>query len=198
MKNLIKIIIVLFTINIFGQTIVDIEEMPFAFDGVENTYYKDINNYINVFEGTWIYTNGDTTFKLVLEKKEMMANEVVYFQDYLVGEYQYIVDEVELINTLSNTNLATIGIFGKRLLKNTARPICNDCPVTERRIKVLLVDRTRESLTCTVTLKRIDVGGQPALEAIIWGNGVGTYDVNNPPEFFNTTTPSRTFIFIKQ
>ena len=40
-------------------------------DGYRNgQYYKDTYNHLNVFEGTWVFQNGNTTFKLVLEKKE--------------------------------------------------------------------------------------------------------------------------------
>ncbi len=199
MKNLIKITILLFTINSFSQTIVDIEEMPMRVNAEANTYYKDINNYYDTFVGTWIYTDGTTSFKLVFQKGVMIASlgNPIYYIDDVVGEYQYIEGGVELINTLSNSDPREHSIRHSSLLKSTYRPHCNDCPTGERRMRIILSDNTRD-LSCTLVLKRIEIGGQITLEAIIVGNGVGTYDINNPPAYLETTTPTGTFIFIKQ
>ena len=138
MKNLIKIsILLLFTANNFAQTIVNIEEL--SLEVSPDTYYKDINNFFEVFVGTWIYTDGTTSFKLVLEKKAMVPNNVNNsFFDYLIGEYQYIKNGNELINTIGNTDANNLGILGNLLLKNTYRPYCSDCPEDERRIGLSL------------------------------------------------------------
>ena len=44
-------------------------------------YYKDDANELNKFEGTWLYTNGNTSFKLILQKRTMqlIKNLIVRF-----------------------------------------------------------------------------------------------------------------------
>jgi len=67
-------------------------------------YYKDINNDLNKFIGTWKYTNGTTTLTITLQKKVMLQNtldSLNFYEDILVGEYKYVENGVEKINTLS-------------------------------------------------------------------------------------------------
>ena len=70
-------------------------------------YYKDLNNHLNVFQGTWVYTNGNTSFTIVLQKKLMghisiPTFNISYYTDAIIGEYKYIENGVEKINTLQN------------------------------------------------------------------------------------------------
>ncbi len=176
--------------------IIDIEDYSYR-NAQEGAYYKDINNYFNVFEGTWLYTEGTTSFKIVLEKKEMRPNDIVYYKDYVSGEYQYIENGVERINTLDNTDVGKVAIAGHSLLKSIHRPFCTDCPTDEKRLRVGLSDRIA-GLTARLTIRAIEVGGQEALEINIWGNGVGAYDVDNPPEYMEMIIPTGTFVFLKQ
>jgi len=77
----------------------------YAEDGV---YYKDMDNDYNQLEGTWLYTDGNTSLLITLEKKVM--NHIVtetrnYYTDALVGEYKYIEDGIEKVNTLANLDI---------------------------------------------------------------------------------------------
>lgn len=190
----IAIITILMSNNISAQSpIIDIEDLPFR-DYVENAYYKDINNFMNPFAGTWLYTNGNTSFKIILEKKVMQDVGSIY-TDYIKGEYQYIENGVEKANTLSNANIFNVGIYGDNLVKNTSKPICNDCLPSQRRLRVVLHDRVNDR-SASVTLKFTSVNGVPALEAFIWGNGK-SYNVDeNPPN--PISIPLGTFTFIQQ
>jgi hypothetical protein len=72
-------------------------------------YYKDFNNDLNVFEGTWVFTNGNTSLTLILQKKIMGHVDIptfntCYYTDAVIGEYSYIENGVEKINTLFNLN----------------------------------------------------------------------------------------------
>ena len=63
----ILLITILFSSTSIAQSpVVDIENKPSFRETVTNTYYKDINNFMNPFVGTWIYINGNTSFKIVL------------------------------------------------------------------------------------------------------------------------------------
>jgi len=188
--------LLLSTLSNAQSPIIDIETLDFK-TSTDNAYYKDVNNFYDDFEGTWLYTNGTTSFKIVLAKEEMLYSGK-YYMDDIAGEYQYIENGTELINTLSNTDQYQKSIWGSRLIKKTVRPICDDCPSDERRLRIAFSDRTRNNLNARVTLKKIMVGSQQGLEAFIWGNGVGAIDPNNPPAHTTMTIPYGTFVFIKQ
>ena len=119
----------------------------------------------------------------------------------MIGEYQYIENGIEKINTIPNLSQPRLhSIVGSTLLDNSAssRPFCPNCPTNERRLKVTLKDRPR-ILSGLFTFKKILVSSQPALEGNLWGNGVpGGIDVDNPPQYTELTVPTGTFIFIKQ
>src|SRR5690606_22916851 len=108
MKQLIiTIAFTLILLNCKAQNpIVSLED----WDGTEqqNTYYKDVNNVLNDFEGTWLYTNGNTSLKIVLVKNTMFFNGD-YYEDIIIGGYQYIVDGTEEINTLVDANNLNLG-----------------------------------------------------------------------------------------
>ena len=42
------------------------------FGDIDGAYYKDTFNDYDHFEGSWQYTNGDSLFKVLLQKKEMV------------------------------------------------------------------------------------------------------------------------------
>lgn len=65
-----------------------------------NFYLQDVYGVLNPFEGTWLYTNSGTTLKITLKKITLSFNGL-YYEDLLIGEYQYIKDGEELFNTLS-------------------------------------------------------------------------------------------------
>ena len=103
MKTL-KLFILLYIVSlnfINAQTIVDLDSR----DGERtlNTYYKDTQNKLNQFEGTWVYDDGVSYIKFVLIKKYQFPVEN-YFEDLIVGEFQYKKNGQEIINTLNNLN----------------------------------------------------------------------------------------------
>ena len=167
-------------------------------ESVENAYYKDVNNFMDPFEGTWLYTNGNTSFKIVLIKTTIQYTGKFY-TDYLTGEYQYIENGVEIANTLSNTNDQNIGIYGNSLLKNIHKPPCSGCPASERRVEVIIRDFI-SGLGGTLTLKLVTntIDGQPAIEGFIYGNAPTTIVEGNPPTYTKMVIPTGDFTFIQQ
>ena len=105
-----KIIIILCIINFIAckaQIPTISLHRPSVSPGEQGYYYKDFNNYLNVFEGTWIYTNGNNSFTIVLQKKIMghittSDLSINYYTDAIIGEYKYIENGIEKINTLQN------------------------------------------------------------------------------------------------
>ncbi|BAO75848.1 hypothetical protein WPG_1618 [Winogradskyella sp. PG-2] len=72
-------------------------------------YEKDVNNEFDKFVGEWKYLSGNTeiNFKLKKEEHYRISNETNY-EDLLVGEYQYIKNGIEKINTLSDFDNSAI------------------------------------------------------------------------------------------
>ena len=168
MKNTLKIIVLsAMTITCKAQTpIIDIEDNQ-GYD-VNGAYYKDTKNQLNPFEGTYIYTNGSTTLKIVLQKKTMSTIATHrFYEDMIIGEYQYIENGVEKRNTLNNLNINYINkkehtVSGNLLITGTDLG-CSDCSPTEKRIKGSLMDNVSHSLG-NIMLRRITVNGKAAIE----------------------------------
>ena len=199
MKNLYILTFIIFTsLSCKAQTpIIDIENSPgFGETGIKNAYYKDINNFYDSFEGTWIGTRGNKTLKIVLKKEEKIPNDIPYFTDYMYGEYQYIEDGVVKINTLDNTDRFKTGIKGSSLLKSHHKPPCADCDPNKRRLEIGFFDRVHK-VSATLYLQHTTVNGQPALKGLMYGDG-GSYNAANPPEHLYMVIPTGWWTFIKE
>ena len=59
-------------------------------ESITGIYYRDTQGLLNPFEGTYVYSQGGKMIKIVLQKKEMSSTNDRYFEDLLIGEYQYI------------------------------------------------------------------------------------------------------------
>jgi hypothetical protein len=64
-------------------------------------YFKDTNNNLDKFEGTWIYEDATRKLTIVLQKKEFFEIGSPH-SDVVIGNYIYEENGVELINTLTN------------------------------------------------------------------------------------------------
>jgi hypothetical protein len=122
---------------------------PNVVDGqINGAYYKDVNGFRDQFVGTWLFSNGNTSFKVVFQKRDNLFNDsgrITFHEDILVGEYQYIENGVEKVNTLSNIN-TNYGsdynfVINKHLLigdmylrRANSQPKCLECLPNERRM----------------------------------------------------------------
>jgi len=150
----------------------------------QGAYYKDLNNVMDNFEGTWLYTNGTTSLKIILVKKTMFFDEEYYeqyYEDLMIGEYQYIENGIEKINTLSllNQNLGYgHKIKGNTILKNCYSMPEDDCIEGEKRVRLSLShDVTLHS--AVMILKRRVINGRQAIKAFIFFS-YGGYDYPVP------------------
>ncbi|WP_157111589.1 DUF6705 family protein [Nonlabens spongiae] len=85
--------------TLHSQVILPLDSIGFMPSPTPVKYYSDVNNEMDFFVGTWLYTEGSTTLKIHF-KKETRVDWGDHFTDLLVGEYQYIENGVEMINTL--------------------------------------------------------------------------------------------------
>ena len=73
------VLLILIADNCHAQTSV-VDLLNDDGSAITNTYYKDVNNLLITFEGTYLYTSGNTSFKIRLVKvvKQYCAINVVY------------------------------------------------------------------------------------------------------------------------
>lgn len=95
MKNnlkayLVVILIALSNNYLKGQETVDLMQYNIGDNG--NKYFKDLNNYYTPFIGTWEYTNGNETFRVVLWKvaRHQSITETNSFMDEMHGKFSMI------------------------------------------------------------------------------------------------------------
>lgn len=168
--------------------------------GQPNGYYrKDMNNVLNQFEGTYLYGNGNTSLKIVLVKKIKQYNSS-YYEDLIIGEYQYIVNGVEKMNTLSNLNVVYNNQFAQHAIAGSA-PIgnnnrewkCPQCNPNEKRMRLSIMDISTNR-SADFLVRKTTVNGQEVLQVKV-KDILPDFENVNPPDF---SLPKGEFIMIKQ
>ncbi|MBC7525001.1 MAG: hypothetical protein H7239_11250 [Flavobacterium sp.] len=203
MKTLQYIKIMLFvvtTINCNAQTsVVDIAQR-FG-ETATGVYYKDLNNLLNPFEGTYLYTSGNTSFKITLVKVVQQYNGR-YYEDLLIGEYEYIENGVLKVNTLPE--LTTVyndqrshNIDGNSIIYNNDRAWkCPLCATGEKRLETSIRDASTDSYAL-LFMRKVMAGSQEALSIKISQVTMTSYQVGTtPPPAFSL--PFGEYTLIKQ
>ncbi|MCK7590505.1 hypothetical protein M0G43_07975 [Subsaxibacter sp. CAU 1640] len=166
-----------------------------------NAYYKDINNDLNGFEGTWLYTSGNTSLKIVLVKSVMFYNGD-YYEDLMVGGYQYVENGVEKINTLSDANNLNIGysgsIWGNSIHNNCFYIPVDDCVLGEKRLILAIFDPVTNNHSGNIILHKRTVSGQQALKAMIDIGYIGENYEGVPTPLPTMPSQMHNILFIKQ
>ncbi len=126
-----------------------------SYGEIRGAYYKDTRNFLGQFEGTWLYSNNGTILKIVLKKKEMFhenGNIRNFYTDYIVGEYQYIKNGIEMQNTLSNINIdyqniSDYNIEGNLQKRGNKIPtLCPECQPGEKKLMVYYTEPSRRNV----------------------------------------------------
>jgi hypothetical protein len=170
MKNIILLIIaIVFTIQCSAQT-KTVKLTDKNDDRELETYYKDANNDLDAFVGTWIFTDGNTSLKIVL-RKEIKRYDDRYYSDLLIGGYQYIENGDEKINTLSRlekpfTIRWDYEIVGNYIVENDDSPKCDDCLPNEKRLLLHMYDPIN-TLGGDIIFRKITVDEKLALKILI-------------------------------
>jgi len=201
MKKTIKILILLLTISCKAQSpIKSIKNSEFP--GTIGAYYKDIDNELNTFEGTYLYTNGSTSLKITLLKKVMQYNGSFY-EDFLVGEYQYIENGVEKVNTLANININYYNqsfhkIQGNSLIRAKNRPKCVECDDLDGLRVRLGMNDPISGRYCDLIIRKDFVSGVEVIKINILNNQAISYNEGVDPVPMEIQIPIGEFILIKQ
>jgi hypothetical protein len=167
MKNIIILIIaIVLTIECNAQSKV-VNIMTPTNRTVDGAYYKDTDNDLDAFVGTWVYTDGNTSLKIIFVK-ELKYYDGKNYEDLLIGEYQYIENGVEKINTLSRLESISSKIWehminGNTICENDYYPECDDCLPNEKRVRLFIFDPIQD-VAGNLLLRKITVDGKPALK----------------------------------
>jgi len=148
------------------KQIVDFDESPHA--NQTGFYYKDLHNVYNNFEGTYKYTNGSTSFEIVLQKKEgSIIPSGRYCQDMIIGGYKYIKNGQLITDQLSNVNInlsnGTNHIISGSLIYTGTEYGCDECSPNEKRLKISIEDPHSGDI-CNTEVRRIVHYGQQAIK----------------------------------
>ncbi|WP_452218486.1 DUF6705 family protein [Lacinutrix undariae] len=197
MKHIIYLFIIFFSVSYNTNAQSPIFPLDEWGDRQANAYYKDLNNDLDPFIGTWVYTpemqslNGETFIKIVLYKKTMYFDGE-YYVDLLVGEYQYVKNGVEQINTLANIN-QDLGenhhIHGYFLYDDCRYFYVDDCVDGEVSVQLSLNDPSADYMFALKLHKRINsFTGEEYLKTLLWYNA-GTISLAPGEELTVPTLP---------
>ncbi|WBX95918.1 DUF6705 family protein [Chryseobacterium gambrini] len=198
-KYIIITIISMLSINCKSQShIVDI--MDYDGKAIIGYYYKDVNNLLDPFTGTWVYSNGNKFIKLVLTKKVKLYNGKIY-NDVVVGGIEYKENNNTIVNTIpylsnSYSYYMDYAISGSFLFNKDFYPKCFDCQPNELRLQLSYHELNPETSFGRLVLRKIKVNGQDAIKAELIGKTVYYEAGTTPPLDFKL--PGGEYIFIKQ
>ncbi len=152
------------------NTILDISEKD-GLNSITGVYYKDTHNLLDPFVGTYLYTNGNTSLKIVLQKKKSFNTR--YYKDMLIGEYQYIENGVEKINTLNELNIDYINksnhSINGGIIITQGDPGCNDCLPNEKALYGGLIESSTHN-TANLIIRRTTENGIRAIKIFVMWN----------------------------
>lgn len=200
MKNLIKLALALFFVNCNAQ-IIDLENRGSYRHYPDGAYFKDINNFLDPFTGAFLYSNGNTSLKIVLLKRINEFNGG-YSEDIIYGGYEYKVNGLTVINTLpenfpANTFSSKYYINGNWYLLNDSYPPCSTCAPNEKRLFISIRD-TQCSFYRDLIIKREVISGQVQIKATIMPLGTVVYKYNEPDPVISFALPAGEYTLIKQ
>ncbi len=205
MKNNFLICFLFVVISCQAQTAI----LPLYADNYEDVpggYYKDIDNDLDNFVGIWEYVNGSTSLKITFQKKELYFDSLANnYYDMLVGEYRYVENGVEKINTLnliSNPPSDLIGhtIQGSSIIGNSNIPLCADCPPGTKRMSLFFSDPTRdevEGLYGNLIIMRADQGTVQKIKAELRPRGNIFVTDDEQPQYTSFNVPWGDYILTK-
>ncbi len=139
MKKLILTLAIFFNFCANAQSIVDICSGESLFDLPTGSYRKDINNELNKFNGTWIWTNGSDVVTFKLQKViNQYFTEYDAYGDYMIGNYKYTKNNgsIEVVNTILTPSKFN---FAGNLLPEF-HPMYAICPENETTINFTFED----------------------------------------------------------
>jgi hypothetical protein len=209
MKYIIKVLLIFTVIACKAQNIYPIygatEDIP------NNPYYKDVDNDLNPFVGEWKWEEGNNSLTIQFQKIEMYHRQYPNYDntatlheyfDYLIGEYQYIENGLELINSLpvnfGGHPTITNAMAGWNITTtNRGFPPCNECAPNTRFIRLSFTELENQQLHGRIIMAHFVEGGVEKIRARIFNTDI----VNLTADYTGPTAlkvPEGIYTFIKQ
>lgn len=178
-----------------------------------NAYYKDLNNFQNQFEGTWVFQNGLERLEIKFRKKEMILSRPgphQYYHDVLVGEYKYIdANGVEKVNSLANFSQEHPSeedyiLSSGPKVNNNFYPQCNDCPAGTERLYIFFDEPSNDDLgiDAAFVIRHFVENGVEKIKAVFEhrasASNENKLDASQPSVFREFSLPYGTYILSKQ
>ena len=174
MKNTIIILLILTTLSCKAQSIIIPKGSGQDYELTPDYYLKDVNNEFGKFVGTWKYTSGATELTFKLKKEELYQLKNYNYEDLLVGEYQYIENGIEKVNTLSdfdNTDISGYShkITGGTFMHRLPPYYCTDnSDPAEIKIGLFLKHPTNSDVDGQLVLRYVNDNGTEKLEVCVY------------------------------
>jgi hypothetical protein len=159
----------------------------------EGTYYKDIANDINKFEGLWKWQSNDSIIIIKLIKQENIF--------FVIGEYKFTVNGTIVQDYISRLNDLSIKDFGHYLSGNYIMhkgqyPKCDECTIEEKRLQLYFQDPLYEYLNSAMVLRHKIDNGIEKIDVVFYSfSGSVLPNVDSPSQ---NRIPYGDYTFIKQ
>ena len=182
-------------------TVYSLQNFVSATSVPDNSYIKDTNNDFNKFEGTWKFENNDKKIIMKLLKRERYYDDMFHvYTDILVGEYQYFLNNLEIVNTMANLSnsysMYSNNISGNSFMRNSEFPSCAECGPNERRVELHFSDpESFPKADGYIILRYINENGIEKIQATIYYSIPLVHDGET---FVPPRVPKGTYVFVKQ
>ena len=131
----------------------------------EGTHFKDLNNNLSDFVGTWKWESNDSIVTIDFQKwEDVFFEDTNQYEDMLVGSYKLTVNGTVILDYLSQLEDNSIYIYDHYLAGNTVLhknryPVCDDCTIDQRQVSVFFTDPLYEYLNSAMVLRhKVDNG----------------------------------------
>ncbi len=186
--------------------IIPLTDYSQGFGTTAGAYHKDTESFLNNFEGIWTWTEGNSSLtielkKIVQHQSTMPLTNVNFYEDFLIGEYAYIENGTQIVNTLPQLIFGTQdqerNIFGNLIIHRYIPPQCTECPQNELRVKLNFWDTERDYLRSSLVLRHgVDSTGQEYIIAKLYGDGTYVEPYQNAPD--EPRVPYGEYVLLKQ
>jgi hypothetical protein len=172
----------------------------------EGTKYKDLENDLDKFVGTWRWQSNDSILimKLVMNE-DVFHNDTNQYEDYLVGEYKFEVNGQviqDYLPNLSNPLIQnyddfTYNIDGNSIYGNNEdSQYCEGCDANERIARIYFNDPLREFLPGCMYIRHVSESTVEKIEAVFTLYTSYIEPFANAPD--QNRVPFGDYVFIKQ
>ena len=206
-KSILSIIALLSIGSSFGQSpVIGLYEGT-EYGETNNAYYKDTQDDLNKFIGTWTWSDNNSTLSIELRLREQelinLTDNDQYYTDVLIGEYVYTEAGQELINTIHLFESPFVSDFnhniaGNNILDRVGPPYCDSCSSSERRVMVFFYDPNYPYIRNQAVLRHAFTGGEEVIQMSLWRTSVSYQDHTDPTAPAEISMPYGNYTLIKQ